>query len=120
MPVALCQGDTTKVLLDKGDGVVWELTYLGLPGQSGSNNHRNGLIDGLNALLEIRVNMDDVAADDPDKTATDEELLATYGERMYKEKVGPNTFLVSRSAIISGAVWDGEKYIMSVRKPKGP
>ena len=120
MPVNFCRGDNTGVSLDKGDGVVLRTRHDSVTGGDGTDGHRDKIVARLNELLETRVNLIDVAEDDPDKMMSAPEMLATYGERMFKVRDGDRTFLVSRSAIVTRAVWDGEKYTMSVRKPKGP
>ncbi len=113
MPVKAIESTTDRIIIDLGDGPV-ELLYLGLPGNSGSNQQRNGLVDGLNALMQTRQLLDDLPLDDPDRT-----IDPAVGERIFHERVGPNSFLVSQSVIVEDAVWDGEKWNLILRRAVG-
>ena len=66
----------------------------------------------LQALIDFRQRIADLPDDDPDKTATNAQLAAEYGERMFKD----DGDLVSRPNIIEDVVWDGETYSVSQRR----
>ncbi len=61
--------------------------------------------------LTLRQRVRDLPDDDPDKT-TDPEL----GEKFFWEGNGINQELVSRSTIVIGGDWDGEKYNFGTRR----
>ena len=101
------------------------IRYTTLAGGVGSARQRDGLKAALELLAEQagyirRQNVDDLPLDDPDKTATDAELAAEYGEKLIKERAGPTTYLVSRGVIFDDPTWDGERWICPIRKPDGP
>ncbi len=63
--------------------------------------------------LTFRQRVRDLPADDPDKT-TDPEL----GERLFWEGNGVNRELVSRSTIVEACVWDGTRYVFTMRRAR--
>ena len=66
----------------------------------------------LQTLIDFRQPIADLPNDDPDKTATNAQLTAEYGERMFKD----GGDLVSRSNVIENVLWDGETYSVSQRR----
>ncbi len=63
--------------------------------------------------LTFRQRVRDLPADDPDKT-TDPAL----GERLFWEGRGNNRELVARSTIVESCVWDGEQYVIWMRRAR--
>lgn len=51
--------------------------------------------------------------DEPNKTATDADLTARYGTRMFKERVRGKNWIVARSETVS-VIWDGAGYQVKV------
>ncbi len=116
MPIRSLSSDSLSITFDFGQGPI-ELLYLNTQGQVGSNKHRDDLVDSINALMETRINIDDLPADEEliNPRPSDEEMTVRFGERMFFERNGPNTFLVS-TAVIASAVWDGTQYLFSFRR----
>ena len=72
------------------------------------------LKDVLQEDLTVRQNLrDDIPDDDPDKT-TDPAL----GERLFWEGNGVNRELVSRSTIVESCVWDGVRFVFTMRRAR--
>ncbi len=63
--------------------------------------------------LTFRQLVRDLPNDDPDKT-TDPAL----GERLFWEGQGAKRELVSRSTIVESVVWDGERYVFTMRRAR--
>ena len=63
--------------------------------------------------LTFRQRVRDLPDDDPDKT-TDPAL----GERLFWEGQGNNRELVARSTIVESCVWDGERYVFTMRRAR--
>jgi len=119
MPIKSISSDAFKVTIDFGTGPI-EALYLSHGGQPGSANHKKNLFESIQALLETRINVDDLPLDEetlPFAGSPGEDM--GFGEVMFYEKNGPNTFLVSRTAVvdIDATTWDGEKYIPVLRRP---
>ena len=74
-------------------------------------NKANALKAALQALIDFRQPIADLPDDDPDKTATNAQLAAENGGRMFKD----GSDLVSRSNIIEDVFWDGETYSVMQR-----
>jgi hypothetical protein len=104
--------DATKVAIDYGSGPV-DALYLS-HGQLGSKQQGDSLAESLTALGEVRIPLDDLPADDPDKT-----IDPADGERLFWERVGPTWFLVSRSVIIENPIWDGTSWSFTARRARG-
>ena len=69
------------------------------------------LQDFINADLQTRIRTRDLPDEDPDKD-TD----PARGEKLFWEGNGINRELVSQSTICSLVVWDGEKYLIELRR----
>ncbi len=63
--------------------------------------------------LTFRQLVRDLPDDDPDKT-TDPAL----GERLFWEGHGAKRELVSRSTIVESCVWDGERFVFTMRRAR--
>ncbi len=68
----------------------------------------------LQADLEFTQRVIDLPDDDPDKAAD-----PAKGERMFwRGGGGPNRLLVSRSTVVESCVWDGERYVFTLRRAR--
>lgn len=63
--------------------------------------------------IDKRLLVSDLPDEDSDKAATPTEITATYGMRMFKERVQGKWWLVSRSETVS-VVWDGAVFQVKV------
>lgn len=118
MPIRSVFSDKDGTVIDLGGGPL-EIRHQSFPGLVGSDNHRKAFLDGINALIETRINVDDLPIDEEVLTPSqwsDARMTTVYGGSMFFDKVGPNTFLVSRGVIVSAAVWNGEKYSLTIMK----
>ncbi len=67
----------------------------------------------LQEQLTTRVKVRDLPNNDPDKTT---DPVAVHGEAMFWEGAGGNKDLVSRAVIVEDVVWDGERYVPTLRR----
>lgn len=111
---------TEEGLVRLSDGRVFDLSSVA---GNGFNANR---LDKINKAIQTEIDdirlLSDLTADDPDKTATPAELLATYGERVFLSDADgtPNpagAFIATRSVLI-WLTWDGSiltPHVSSVR-----
>ena len=82
-----------------------------IPGNGWNQNRLDSLRDKLREQSDVVQLIEDLPLDDPDRTATPEELFAQYGNRMFIDdpqgQSGP--FLVSRNTDYT-VTWDGERH----------
>ena len=67
----------------------------------------------IQSQIDRRQLVSDLSDEDFDKTATDTEMSAKYGTRMFKERIRGKWWLVARSETVS-IIWDGAIYQVSV------
>ncbi len=65
--------------------------------------------------LTTRTNLRDLPDDEPTKTT---DPAPEFGERFFWEGNGRNRVVVSRSTIMTGGDWDGEKYNFGTRRAR--
>ncbi len=81
------------------------------------NNTKNALALklALQEDLETRVALRDLPSDEPTKTV---DPAAEFGELMFWEGNGINRVVVSRSTIVESVVWDGTRYVITMRRAR--
>ena len=65
--------------------------------------------------LTTRIRLRDLPDDEPTKTV---DPVATHGERMFWDGRGANRELVSRATIVESCVWDGKRFVFSLRNAR--
>ncbi len=65
--------------------------------------------------LTTRTRLRDLPDDEPTKTV---DPVTEFGERMFWEGNGRNTVVVSRSTIVEDCVWDGERFVFTMRRAR--
>ena len=65
--------------------------------------------------LTHRMKVRNLPADEPTKTV---DPAPQFGERMFWEGQGGNKDLVSRSTIVEDCVWDGERFVFTMRRAR--
>ncbi|KKM98374.1 hypothetical protein LCGC14_1158670 [marine sediment metagenome] len=63
--------------------------------------------------LTTRTKLKDLPDDEPTKTV---DPALQFGERMFWEGHGANKVVVSRSTIVESCVWDGERFVFTMRR----
>ena len=65
--------------------------------------------------LTVRIKLIDLPDDEPTKAV---DPAPEFGERMFWEGHGRNKELVSRSTIVESCVWDGERFVFTMRRAR--
>ena len=65
--------------------------------------------------LTTRIRLRDLPDDEPTKTV---DPAPEFGERMFWEGRGANRELVSHSTIVESCVWDGERFVFTMRRAR--
>ncbi len=65
--------------------------------------------------LTFRQRVRDLPDDEPTKTV---DPASEFGERMFWEGHGRNKELVSRSTIVESCVWDGTRFVFTMRRAR--
>ena len=81
------------------------------------HSDKSRVAEALKAMVQedltTRIKVSDLPDDDEDKTVD-----PLRGELMFWEGVGANKELVSRSTIVADCVWDGERYVFTMRRAR--
>lgn len=95
---------TDSIVLNNGSSIA----ISDIPGNGWPQSRLDRARDLLLALTEDRQVQADLPVDDPDRTMTNAELFAIYGNRRFLEQVGGTTYIVSRGTDFE-VNWDGER-----------
>lgn len=71
----------------------------------------------VQAELETVMRLRDLPDDEPTKTT---DPAPQFGERFFWRGRGANKELVSRDTIVEACVWDGERFVFTMRYARGP
>ncbi len=95
---------TETIYLNNGTS----LAIADIPGNGWPQARLDLARDLLLAMTEDRQVQADLPVEDPDRTMTNAELFAIYGNRRFLEQVGGVTYIVSRGTDFE-VTWDGER-----------
>ena len=101
------QGTETGWHFVLGDGREFTLLYADIPGNSWNANRLAKLVERAQQLIDKRVPLTDLPADDPDRLA-DPGLPHLFWD---------GADLVARQCIIENATWDGTRLSFRLRRP---